>query len=368
MTIRRYRLWLTGSALAVTLLSASAVRHGTVPALAVTLVLAAIAFIAGYAAYGFTAPLFKRFNEATRQIGQGDLTGGLDRFPAPGEFGQLAENVRKVCKGMIKHLGEIVRNMGVLERNAEHIKGGIEQVVLGGRAQAAGIKEIVNLVETYEDRNQNSTDLSASAQALAVDTGALAVQGAEKISKVREMIEKIQVQVQAVENAAGQIGETVELIAEMSGQTNFLAFSAAIEAARAGERGRGFAMVAGQVNRLAEGAGQSTTEIAAIIEGVYQGVADTKRAVREGLESLQHFETSFTDIRNKAQGSLSMAREIGGRLKEQGATAAQVIENVRSIAVVAGETAATAESIGSLTGELGKVVERFRVVADTYRI
>lgn len=368
MSIRLYQFFLMVSALIVTLLTSLAVRFGLGPGIVATLALAVIAFTTVYAIYGFTAQMFARFNESTRRIGQGDLTGSLDRLPAPGEFGQLAENVQKVCKGMIKHLGEIVRNMVVLERNAEQINRGIEHVMLGGRAQAGGIKEIVDLVETYEVRNQASIELSRSAQGLATDTGSCAMQGAEKITCVREMIAQIQDQVKFVEVATDQIGEAVGLISDMSAQTNFLALAAAIEAARAGEYGHGFDAVALQVTSLAEGTGQAASEITALIAGVYRSVADAKQAALDGLESLGRFESSFGDIRIKSQASLDMAQEIGRRLNEQGHTAALVIGNIRSIAAVAGETAATAASIGSVTGEMEKVIDRFRIVADTYRI
>ncbi|MDA8336086.1 MAG: methyl-accepting chemotaxis protein [Peptococcaceae bacterium] len=368
MTLRRYRVCLAGAALVVAGTAVLVAPFGQLAAVTAAVVLTVAAFGAAYWIYRFTTPLFTRLNRVTARIGQGDLTEGLDPVQAPGEFGRLYDDVRKVCKGMIKHLGEIVRSMGVLEKDAEQIRRGIEQVVAGGRAQAGGIKEIVDLVETYEGGNKHSTGKSDSAQALARDTGALALAGAGKIASAREMIEKIRIQLQDVEDAAGRIGETVGLIGALSGQTNFLAFSAAIEAARAGDRGRGFGVVAAQVNRLAEGARQSTTAIEEIIEGVRRGVTDAQKAVQEGVEGLRRFESSFDLIRSKAQASLEMAREGGARLKEQVETASHVVENVRSIARVAEETAAAAEAIGSVTGELVGVVERFRAVADTYRI
>lgn len=366
--MRRFCLYLSGAALVAAGVATLAARVSARASGAATLVLAAAAFLAAYRYYGFTTPLLARLNRITGRIGQGDLTEGLDPSAAPGEFGLLYDDVRRVCKGMIKHLGEIVRSMGVLERDSEQVRRGMEQVVAGGRAQAGGMKEIVDLVEVYAGRNRHSTELSGSAQELAVATGDLAETGQAKIASVREMIEKIRVQLQDVESAAGRIGETVGLIGDMSRQSNFLAFSAAIEAARAGDRGGGFGVVAAQVNRLAEGARESTAAIEEIIDGVYRGVIDAKKAVAEGLDSLARFESSFAVIREKARSALSLARQGAARLREQGETAVRVVESVRAIARVADETAGAAEAAGSVTGELVGVVERFRAQADTYRI
>jgi len=368
MSLIRYRWCLVAAATVAALLAALFLRLGPAAGVAAVLVVTAAASYAAFSLFGFLGPLWDGLHAATGRLGQGDLSRMPEPLAAPGEFGHLAENVRKVCKGMVKHLGEIVRNTALLERNAEQIKSGIDQVVRAGHTQTAGVEEINALVQAYEDKNREIVELSRQAETLAAATGDLAVQGVARIDGIRRMVDDMQARVTAMEKAADDILDTAAVIADIARQTNFLALSAAIEAARAGEHGRGFETVAGQVVRLAEGAGQATAEISQIVAGVRRELGDTKRAVGEGLEKLRRFAASFAEVQAKADGALAAARGVGSTLIEQGETAGKVTAHVRSIARVAAETAAAAEAAGSTTDGIAQVVERFKAVADTYRI
>src|SRR5690625_4787514 len=223
---------------------------------------------------------------------------------------------------------------------------------------------------------ENSSNTSRAAQVteefgdVAREGGAVVEQTVSKIRQIAEVVRMSTETVTRLGDSSEQIGAIVSVINDIADQTNLLALNAAIEAARAGEQGRGFAVVADEVRKLAERTSDATKEIATMIKTIQTETQAAVRAmdqgnteVAAGIELADRAGESLQRVVEGSRNTVDMITMIAAASEEQSATSEQISRSVEMISSVSGQSAEgvtqiarTADDLSRLTVELGSLV------------
>ncbi len=287
----------------------------------------------------------------------------------------MSANLGSILKEVTTSSMSLASASAQLTVSAEHLsKGAMEQVERATQV-AAGSTE---MSQVSEDIARNTSTVAGSAS----DAVKVAKGGQEVVDKA---IREVNIIAETVDTAMGfvkelgeeseKIGDIVTAINEIADQTNLLALNAAIEAARAGEHGRGFAVVADEVKKLAERTSTSTTEIGDMINTIKVGVQKTvesidkaKSKVVTGVEYSSQASAALDHIISSIDNLYNEVHQIASAIEEMSATTEEISRDINQISDVTKETLSSSEEISGaanglsgLSGNLETAVQRFKV-------
>lgn len=235
----------------------------------------------------------------------------------------------------------------------------VEQTCEGTIATAAGA----------EVSACNLSSVAAATEELSASVGEIARQVAQAAGTAREAVGRAQVtdtMVRSLSDAAGQVGDVVQLIASIAGKTNLLALNATIEAARAGEAGKGFAVVASEVKQLAAQTARATEQISAQVNAIQTATGEAVGAVRDMGEAIGRIDEISSAIAAAVEEQGAATREIADRVQtvaQQNDDATRSMRDVSHIAKGAGAASGavltSASEIAQVSGILSKEVDHF---------
>ncbi|MBI3393990.1 MAG: HAMP domain-containing protein, partial [Nitrospirae bacterium] len=280
--------------------------------------------------------------QASQRMAQGDLTarlngGSRDEMAlVVGSFNDVGDAFSGVLRQLRQATDQIASSAAELSASAEEMeKGSGGQTTQATRAAAAMEEMSATVVEVAKNASE-AARFSGEATGMAEKGGNVVSETVTGMRAIAQTVENAAFVVEALGKSSNQIGEIVAVIDDIADQTNLLALNAAIEAARAGEQGRGFAVVADEVRKLAERTTKATGEIAGMIRAI-QG--DTQKAVASMKEGTQQVE-----------GGVSLANEAGAAL-------AQIVAGVRNVSEMVSHIATASEQQSSATQEISANVE-----------
>ena len=247
----------------------------------------------------------------------------------------------------------------------------IEQIAQGSQEQANQVEQASTIVTQVSNA---VNDVAQSAQAAASgsqEANEAARNGADMVKKTVEGMEKIEAAVSMASEKivdlgtqSAEIGKIVTVIDDIAAQTNLLALNAAIEAARAGEQGRGFAVVADEVRKLAERVTDATKEIANLIDTVQKGVdesikatEDGAREVSEGAVQAQEAGKILEQILSSVEAVSGQVEQISAAAEEVSASSDEMVKTIENVSSVVEQNSAAAEQMTANSDEVSRSIE-----------
>ena len=299
-----------------------------------------------------------------------------------GDHKIIKDSINSLACAMQESLAEVKNVIETVFSSSNDISASVEQMAAGAQQQSVQTSEVACAMEEMSRTIFNTTKNTETVLKASKDARITSEEGKVKVEHTKASIEKIVASAGRVADIIGtlakkseQIGEITQVIDDIADQTNLLALNAAIEAARAGEQGRGFAVVADEVRKLAERTTQATGEIGETIKGVQketltadQSMNEVKKLVNKGMEDTIGIGELLLAINKGSENVTDLISQIAVTSEEQSKTSDEISRNVEAISTVTRESAAGTQQVAKSATELNILTENLRKLINNFII
>ncbi len=316
------------------------------------------------------------------EIAANDLTGAPLAIRTNDELGDLTASMNTMSESLRRMIAELTNSAQEVAAASTQIAASSEEISAGLNQQQAQVTQISSAAEEMSaaasDIARKAADANTEADAAgnAAEGGATTVEGTVAgMRRIADAVNATGTSVHELGKRGEQIGQIINVISDIADQTNLLALNAAIEAARAGEHGRGFAVVADEVRKLAERTVKATEEVSSSIKAIQD---ETTQAVNRmqactsevdsGVNAANEAGQSLRGIVSKAQAVGAGIRSIAAAAEEQSAATEQVTRSVESIVSMSQQAAAGASQAAGAASQLSLKAEGLREMVARFKI
>ncbi|MBI3145919.1 MAG: methyl-accepting chemotaxis protein, partial [Pseudogulbenkiania sp.] len=318
--------------------------------------------------------------DAVRRIAEGDLTVNIatranDQDSLLVALLQMRDKLAATISE-IKHGANGVSDAAKsLSEGADHLSQSTAVQSEAASSMVAAIEQVTSSIVQVSENAGEAHSITGEAGRLSVEGNAIIGNSVKEMLTIAQAVSHVSQKIETMGNNSQKISGIVEMIRDVAEQTNLLALNAAIEAARAGEHGRGFAVVADEVRKLAERTSSATLEIGSMIKAFQLGADDavmamghTSECVEKGVRMAEQANLSISSITQSSQQAVHRVNDIATALQEQKAAGGILAANVERVAQMAEENnAATCEAAGtarrleSLAETVHRALGRFHI-------
>lgn len=270
---------------------------------------------------------------------------------------------------------EIQRSTGDILQSAERMRLGAEQQAAQIKNASEAVNAMSHMTQRMSENAEAATQTSIKATQAAVKGGTAVSETIKGMQRIRATVQSTGKKIKGLGERSLEIGAIIEVINEIATQTNLLALNAAIEAARAGEQGKGFAVVADEVRKLAERAARATKDITGLIKGIQVETSEAvtvmeegTREVEEGTKLADQAGAALREIEQIVKQSASLMTDITRAAADQVKSTESVVHTMDNISQLTQETThgvqdtvQTINNLADLTKRLNDAIGRFKI-------
>lgn len=288
-----------------------------------------------------------------------------------------AKEANKNINELVYHISETVETTATATAEisasfSSMTSGALRQSEQAGNVAAAVEEMTSNIIEGNRAMTL-AVDKARRAGDSAKHGGEVVVQTINGMNKIADVVMKSASTVQALGKSSEEIGEIVQVINDIADQTNLLALNAAIEAARAGEQGRGFAVVADEVRKLAERTAEATKQIGAMIKRIQRDTAGAVSSMKLGTEEVESGKVladrageSLKEIITVSEDVQTLIAQLARASSEQETTSADIARNIQHISSVAIENKRAIDEVNFATDDLSRQMVNLRSIISKF--
>lgn len=318
---------------------------------------------------------------AAQRVAGGDLTEEIETRGTDeagmlmSALGSMVSSLRELVKEINTRANDVVKNAEQISTASREVSLAAEQQADATSAMAAAIDELT-VSSNHISESASETEQDSLAAMTEAGEGSQRVEQATiAIQKIATTVAEASRQIHELEDRTKLVSSIANVIKDIAGQTNLLALNAAIEAARAGEQGRGFAVVADEVRKLAERTSSATIEIEEMIVGIQKVTIGAVSAmnsalpeVEQGVELAGSASDSLRAIEAGAGRTLGRVREVAEATREQSTACTSIAQRVETIAQMVEETSSTIQGTAETANQLELIAQGLKAQIERFRV